>query len=294
MSDAGLIWERTLEFFAFEYGFARNALIVSILVGALCGFVGVFLVLRRLALLGDATGHATLPGVVIAYMLLGNAEASWLLLGALGSALAAALSVSLILRAGRPRSDSAIGVVLATYFGLGIVLLSYLQNRGSASQAGLTAFLIGNAAAVSPEQLVVIATAGAILVLGILALYRPLSLSVFDPGYASTIGVPTGRIQTGLVIAVATTVVVSVQAVGAILVTAMLILPPSAALLSQKRLARTLVVSTALGALSGAIGAYGSFVFEGFGTGPTMVLAAALLFVVCFARTQWRTWKVAT
>ncbi len=278
------LWLRTVQFVTFEYAFARDALFVSMVVGALCGFVGVFLVLRRLALLGDAAGHATLPGVAVAYMLAGTVSSGWLLLGALGSALLAALSVSVILHAGRSRPDAAIGVVLATFFGLGIVLLSHLQSTESAAQAGLTAFLIGNAAAVSPIQIAIITAAGVVLVSLALLFYRPLSVSIFDPTYANTLGVPVSRIQAALVVAVSVTVVVSVQAVGAILVTAMLILPPSAALLLTQRLPRTLALSSAIGALSGALGAYGSFLFEGFGTGPTMVLAAAGLFALALWR----------
>ncbi|MEO1482299.1 MAG: iron chelate uptake ABC transporter family permease subunit [Myxococcota bacterium] len=277
-------WQRTVDFATFEYAFARDALLVSILVGALCGFVGVFLVLRRLSLLGDATGHATLPGVVLAYMLFGSARPSLLLLGALATALAAAGSINVILRAGRAREDAAIGVVLAVFFGLGIVLLSTLQSNESASQAGLSAFLLGNAAAVTGEQIVIIAGAAVLLTTASLVAYRPLTLAVFDPVYASTLGFSVPRIHGALVIGVAVTVVVSVQAVGAILVTAMLILPPSAALLLTRRLPLTLIVSTLFGALSGALGAYGSFLLEGFGTGPTMVLAATLVFAFALLR----------
>lgn len=279
---------RSVEFFTFEYAFARDALLVSVLIGALCGFVGVFLVLRRLALLGDATGHATLPGVVIAYMVAGAASSAWLLVGALVSALLAALSVSVILRARRSRPDAAIGVVLATFFGLGIVLLSMLQSNAGAAQAGLTAFLLGNAAAVSPTQILSIVVAAVALLAACLIAYRPLSLTVFDPAYATTLGLPVNVLSSGLVVAVAVTVVVSVQAVGAILVTAMLILPPSAALLLTKRLPSALIVASLLGALSGALGAYGSFLLEGFGTGPTMVLAATGLFALALARNNRR------
>lgn len=278
------LWQRTVDFATFEYAFARDALIVSVVVGTLCGFVGVFLVLRRLALLGDAAGHATLPGVALAYMVAGTVSSAWLLLGALFSALLAAVSVNVILRSERSRPDAAIGVVLATFFGLGIVLLSHLQSTESAAQAGLTAFLIGNAAAVSPSQLLTIAAAGLLLVGAALVFYRPLSLSIFDPTYAHTLGVPVRVFQGALVGAVSVTVVVSVQAVGAILVTAMLIIPPSAALLLCRRLPRTLALSAGLGAVSGALGAYGSFLFEGFGTGPTMVLAATVLFAVALWR----------
>lgn len=279
-------WARTVDFATFEYAFARDALVVSILIGALCGFVGVFLVLRRLALLGDAAGHATLPGVVMAYLLFGSARPSVLLVGALISVLAAAWSINVILRARRSREDAAIGVVLAVFFGLGIVLLSYLQSNASAAQAGLSAFLLGNAAAATLEQIIIIAIAATILVGTSLVAYRPLSIAVFDPVYASTVGLPVARLHGALVIAVAVTVVVSVQAVGAILVTAMLIIPPSAALLLTRRLHITLIVSSAFGAISGALGAYGSFLLEGFGTGPSMVLAATVLFAFALLRSS--------
>lgn len=128
-----------------------------------------------------------------------------------------------------------------------------------------------------------IAGAGIILCALALVFYRPLTVSIFDPTYATTLGMRARWLQAGLVGAVAVTVVVSVQAVGAILVTAMLIIPPSSALLVSRRLPTALALSSAFGALSGLAGAYGSFLFEGFGTGPTMVLAAALIFAVTLA-----------
>lgn len=271
---------RAVEFFGFEYEFAVNALLSSMLVGALCAVVGAFLVLRGMSLLGDATGHATLPGVCAAFLVVGAKDIGPMLVGALVAGFLAALLVGFLSRGRRSRPDAAIGVVLSVFFGVGIVMLSYIQNSPTAAQSGLQSFLFGNAAGVSREQLWVLAAVAAVLIVGVALAYRALTITVFDPTFARSIGVPTGLVHYGLLAALALAVVVSIQAVGVVLVSAMLIIPPSAALFLSARLPRVLVISGIIGLLSGAIGAFGSYVWEGVATGPAMVIVAGALFAV--------------
>lgn len=276
----GVLWERALEFFSFRYAFAFDALGASILVGAVCGLIGTFMVLRGMSLIGDATGHATLPGVCIAFLLIGSKSMGGLLVGALLSALAATLLIGVIGRGPRTRPDAAIGIVMSVFFGIGIVLLSYIQNSPTGAQSGLNGFLFGNAAGTSRAQLYVLLGVSLALVGLIGIFYRPLTLTIFDEGFARAIGIPTGWVQAGLLGALSISVVLSIQAVGVVLVAAMLIIPPSTALFFSKRFGRVLMVSIVVGAVSGAFGAFFSFLAEGVATGPAMVLVASFLFVV--------------
>lgn len=273
-----LYFERALEFLTFQYAFAFDALAASVLIGALCALVGTFLVLRGLSLIGDATGHATLPGVCAAFLLVGAKSMGALLAGALVSGALGALLVGVLSRGPRSRPDAAIGIVLSVFFGVGIVMLSYIQSSPTGAQAGLGSFLFGNAAGVTREQLYWILAVSLALTSLILVFYRPLMLTVFDEGFARSLGIPTHLLQMALLGALAICVVISIQAVGVILVAAMLIIPPSTALFLSKRLPRVLVLSGTVGAISGALGAFVSFLAEGVATGPAMVLVASFFF----------------
>ncbi len=280
MSRRRLYLERAQEFFYFEYDFVAYALGSSILVGVVCGLVGTFLVLRGLALLGDAAGHATLPGVAGAFLLVGHQNPLALLAGALVGGGVGALTVGAISRGPRVRSDAAIGIVLSVFFGAGIVMLAYIQGMETGRQAGLEDFLFGNAAAVTPSQFWLLIAVGALLCAVVAWVFRPLSILVFDEDYARSLGIETRRLEMLLLGALSVAVVVSIQAVGVILVAAMLIIPPSTARYLTPRLSGVVMWSMGLGALSGALGAMISYVFEGVATGPAMVLVATLWFIL--------------
>ena len=272
---------RFLEFFRFEYAFTLNALIASVTVGALCGVVGTFLVLRGLSLVGDATGHATLPGVCLGFLVAGSAKVmSVLLAGALLSGFLAAVLVGVLSRGPRARTDASIGVVLSLFFGVGIVLLSYIQNSSTGAQAGLNRFLYGNAAGVDFAQVLWLGGVALVVVALIIVFWRWLVASSFDPVFARSMGVPVRAVHYGLLGALSIAVVISIQAVGVVLVSAMLIIPPSSALFISKRVGRVALFSAAFGVVSGASGAVLSYVFEGVSTGPAMVLVAGAIFTV--------------
>lgn len=276
---------RLVEFFSFEYAFTVHALAASVVVGGICGVVGTFLVLRGLSLVGDATGHATLPGVCLGFLAAGGVKApAALLLGALGSGFLAAVLVGVLSRGARSRTDASIGVVLSLFFGLGIVLLSYIQNSPTGAQAGLNRFLYGNAAAVDAGQVGTLIASAVVLLGLVLVFWRWLVASSFDPVFARSVGVPVAAVHFGLLAALAVAVVVSIQAVGVVLVSAMLIIPPSTALFFSARIGRVCLLSGLLGIVSGATGAVLSYVFEGVSTGPAMVLVAGGFFALglCF------------
>lgn len=271
--------ERTEQFWSMEYDFVAWALGSSVAVGLLCGLVGCFLVLRGMSLLGDATGHATLPGVCIGFLIAGSQKTmGWLLSGALVTGLLAAWLVGFISRRPRTRPDAAIGAVLSVFFGAGIVLLSYIQSSPTGAQSGLGDFLFGNAAAVSPTHTVTIWILALVLIVAVLIFRRVISVVIFDRVFAESTAVRAAWVDYGLLGALGLAVVASIQAVGVVLVSAMLIIPGASAVLLSARLERCLVISALLGAVSGLLGTWLSFVFEGVGTGPAMTLVASMFF----------------
>lgn len=272
--------ERALEFARADYAFALWCGLGSALVGLCCALLGSFLVLRRMSLIGDVLGHAMLPGVVLGFMLAGGRSLGALYGGALVTGVLAALCLGFIVRHSRTRPDAALGLVLTAFFGLGIVLMASVQNDPSGEQAGLSNFLFGNALALRPSE--VAALAGlALASLGLVALFfRPLAILSFDPSYARSIGVPTAWIHYGLMAMTSLVTVASIGAVGVVLVVAMLVTPAAAAFLLVRRLPWMLAVASLIGALSGYLGAMLSYVFDGFSSGPTMVLVASSFFAL--------------
>ena len=280
------VFERASQFF--DYGFALDGLLAGTLVGAMCGVVGVFMALRRLALIGDATGHAALPGVCAAFLITGSKSIPVLLVGALISGVIANAAIAWLETRPRTRSDASIGVVLSFAFGIGVVLLGIAQASPTGAQSGLNSFLFGSVAAVSRPQLFSLFVATVLAIASIAALRRPLTLAVFDPTFAGSVGINVGRYQLVLLVALALAVVVSVNTVGVVLVSAMLIIPPSTALLLTRRVQSALVLSGALGALAGACGAFASFLYAGLSSGPAMVLVAATFFAIALTASAAR------
>ena len=266
-----------------DYGFAIDGLLAGTLVGVMCGVVGVYMALQRLALIGDATGHAALPGVCAAFLLTGSKSVPVLLVGALASGALGNAAISWLETRPRTRPDASIGVVLSVAFGIGVVLLGAAQASPTGAQSGLNSFLFGSVAAVSRGQLVALGVSAAVVISTIGFLRRGLTLAVFDRDYAESIGLSTVRYRAGMLFILAVAVVLSINTVGVVLVSAMLIIPPSTALLATHRIDACLLLSGVLGGACGAIGAYASFHYAGLSSGPAMVLVAAAVFGVVLA-----------
>lgn len=271
-----------------EYEFVWVGLFTTIVIGAVSGWVGVFLVSRRMSLLGDATGHATLPGLAAGFLLAGTRSPMALLGGALITGVAAALTFRWLAAQTRVRRDAAVAASLAFWFAVGAVLLSVVQREAPASYGGLKSYLFGNAAGISPDQSALVIGASAVVFVISLLLHRLLTTWAFDPTFARAIGWPVGVAELVLVVALALSTVVSVASVGVVLVAAMLVIPSSAALLLARRVEGALGLSSLLGAISGAIGSTLSFTFRGVATGPAMVVVAAFFFAIALvvARTR--------
>jgi manganese/iron transport system permease protein len=253
-----------------QYGFMQRALMEVLIIGALCGLVGCFVVLRGLAFIGHALAHAVFPGVVLSYI-----AGKSILLGAFGFGALTALGVGLLARSRRVSDDTAIGVVLAAFFALGVMILS----RHGGFRQDLGSLLFGNILGVSMTDVVVTAIIASVVTLIVLALLKELSLVAFDPVMARTMGYPVLALDLLLLLLITTTIVVSLQTVGNILVLALVVTPPAAARLMTDRLLRMLGLSIVLAAFSGVAGLYVSF-YAGTAAGATIVLVATAIFLV--------------
>lgn len=251
-----------------------------IVLGAAAGLIGSFTFLRKRALIGDALAHAALPGVCVAFMLTGTKDPLWILVGATLSCWLGALSIDAIVRHTRVKEDSALGMVLSVYFGAGILLLTHIQKSGNAAQAGLDKFTFGQAAAMVPKDIAVIGGAGLALALFVLLAYKELKVICFDPEFASSLGIPRRFIELSLATMVVLAVAIGLQAVGVVLMAALLVTPAAAARYWTERLSVLLLLAAVFGALSGAMGAGISYLAPQMPTGPWMVIVVTGLFAV--------------
>lgn len=274
--------EQLARFFQFSDPAVVYGLTGAILLGLVCGLLGAFIVLRGMALMGDTLGHAVLPGVAFAFMVTGRKEVLPLMLGA---SLAGALgtgSVWAIRQLTRIKEDAAMGLVLSSFFALGIVLLTRIQKSEAGAQSGLDKFLFGQAATLGRSDVIVLAVVAAVCATIVLLLLKELTVTSFDPVFAAATGLPVPFLNALLMGLVTVAVVASIPAVGVVLVSAMLITPAATAQLLSKRMPSMLAWSTALGAASGALGALFSFLGRSMPTGPCMVLAATVFFVAAY------------
>lgn len=262
------------------------------LLGVAAGVIGTFAVLRKRALMSDALAHATLPGIGVAFIAaaaLGGQGRSLpvLLLGAAVSGVLGILAVQGIVRFSRVREDAAIGIVLSVFFGVGIVLLSYIQTMATGAEGGLHHFIYGQAAAMSRGDAILMGSLAAVAVAGAALLHKEFGLVAFDEGFAAAQGWPVGRIDLLMMALVTLVVVVGLQAVGLLLVVAMLIIPPAAARFWTERLGLMLAIAGAVGGLSGYLGTAASAAgpalwperLPALPTGAVIVLTAGVLFL---------------
>lgn len=254
-----------------NYGFLQKALITSVVVGIICGIIGSFIILRGLALMGDAISHAVLPGVAISYMLGINYFYGAVVIGIL-----TALGIGVINQNSRVKSDSSIGIVFSAMFALGIILITAAQ-----SATDLTQILFGNVLSVRDSDMWMTIAVGIIVILAVVIFYKELLVSSFDETMAQAYGLKTRLIHYGIMFLLTLVTVASLQTVGVILVVAMLITPASTAYLLTNRLSIMILLASFFGALSSVVGLYISFLYN-MPSGPVIALAATALFVFTF------------
>ena len=258
----------------------RTVALGAALLGIVSGVLGCFAVLRRQALLGDAMSHAALPGIAVAFMLTGQREPLVLLIGAAVAAWLAALLLVGVTRTTRVKEDSGLAMILAVFFGLGLVLLSVLQQRPDAAQAGLKSFLFGQAAALVERDLLAMLLLGVPALLLVLLFWKQFKLISFDPEYAASLGLPGGAMGVLLTSLIVVAIVIGLQTVGVVLMSAMLVAPAAAARQWTDRLGLMVLLAALFGALAGVTGAVISAGARGLSTGPTVVLCMSAITLV--------------
>ena len=261
-----------------RYQFMLNGLYAAILVGITCATLGSYVVLRRMAFIGDALAHTTLPGLVVAYL------QGWSLFGgAVVAGIATALGIGWLSKRSEVREDTAIGIVFTGMFAFGILLISTAR-----SFRDLTHMLFGNILGVTDQELGLIAGIAGVVVLALVLFHKELELASVDPVYAEVIGLRTDLIRYGLLVLLALATVAGIQAVGVVLTSAMLITPAAAASLLTNRLPRMMALSTVIGVGSGVIGLYLSY-YADYSSGASIVLTATACFMIAWLYRAFRT-----
>lgn len=271
----------------------RTVALGAMALGAVSGALGSYAVLRRQSLLGDAISHAALPGIVAAFLLTRSKEPLVLILGAAAAGWLATLWMMGIVKHTRLKSDSALALILSVFFGLGLMLLTYTQRLSDARQAGLEHFLFGQAAALLERDVLTIAALGGAAMLVMALFWKEFKLLSFDREFGSSLGFPMGALDILLTTLLVIAIVIGLQAVGVVLMSAMLVAPAAAARQWTDRLGVMVALSAAFGALAGLSGSVVSSLAAGFSTGPTIVLSASLivLFSLILAPNRGMLWN---
>jgi manganese/zinc/iron transport system permease protein len=258
----------------------RTVALGSATLGILSGALGTYAVLRKQSLLGDAISHAALPGIALAFLLTGSKAPLVLILGAVVAGWIGTLLVMSIINTTRVKDDSALGLVLAVFFGFGLVLLTFIQKMPNAAQAGLDKFLFGQAAALLERDVITMAGLGGLALLAMLILWKEFKLLAFDPEFGASLGFPMRALDVLLITLLVVAIVLGLQTVGVVLMSAMVVAPAAAARQWTDRLGIMVGLSAFFGALAGVSGAVISSTTARLPTGPTIVLCISAIVLV--------------
>jgi manganese/iron transport system permease protein len=259
-----------------SYEFMQRGMIAAVLVGIVCAVVGTYVVLRGMAFFGDALAHTILPGIAIGYLVSGGARDT-LFWWALGTAVIAAWGIGAISKQAEIKEDTAIGIIFAGMFALGIALISTVRSYA----VDLSHFLFGDVLGVSAQSLWIIAIFSVIIILTIAAFYKEFLTLSFDPILAMTLRLPVNLLNNLLLGLIAVTVAVSLQTVGVALMVAMLVTPAATAYLLTQRLWSMMTLAAFLASLAGVIGLYLSY-YLSIASGAAIVLTATAFFLLAF------------
>jgi manganese/iron transport system permease protein len=260
----------------FTYAFMQRGLVAAVLVGIVCAVVGTYVVLRGMAFFGDALAHTILPGVALGYLISGGARES-LFWWALGTAVIAALAIGAISKNSQVKEDTAIGIIFAGMFALGIALISTVRSYA----VDLSHFLFGDVLGVSTQSLWLILIFGGLVLLTIAAFYKEFLALSFDPILATTLRLPVGLLNNLMLTLIAVTIAVSLQTVGVALMVAMLVTPAATAYLLTHSLPVMMALAALFASLAGLIGLYLSY-YLSIASGAAIVLTATAFFLVVF------------
>jgi len=271
-----------IQFFSFQDPNIRFVVIGAILLTASSAIVGSFTFLNKKSLIGDAIAHAVLPGICLGFLLSGTKNPVFLIGGAFVTGWLSLVAVEFIISRTRLKEDTAIGLVLSVFFGIGILMLTVIQKSGNAAQSGLDNFLFGKAAALVGEDLMAFGTVALILLVTVYLLFKEFTLLAFDKDYAISIGLPVRWISVTLTSLIVLAVVIGIQAVGVVLMAAILITPAAAARFWTDKIRVMIILACIFGAVSGLSGAYISFVAPAMPTGPWIVIVISTIAFVSF------------
>lgn len=264
-----------------QYEFMQRGMIAALLVGIVCAVVGTFVVLRGMAFFGDALAHTILPGIALGYLVSGGAR-DQLFWWALGTAIVASLGIGAISKNSQIKEDTAIGIIFAGMFALGIALISTVRSYA----VDLSHFLFGDVLSVSTQSLWLILIFGGLVLFVIFAFYKEFTTISFDPVLAATLRLPVGLLNNLLLVLIAVTVAVSLQTVGVALMVAMLVTPAATAYLLTNRLSKMILLAAVFASLSGVIGLYLSY-YLSIASGAAIVLTATFFFLMAFSWKKW-------
>lgn len=276
------ILEQALRFFTFRDEALRIALLGCLLLGLNCGMLGSFVVVRRMSLVGDTLSHAVLPGIALGFLWNMSKDPVVILIGATAAGTLAMLTVTAITRTTRLKDDAAMGLVLSSFYAIGICLVTMIQRLPTGQKSGIDKFLFGQAAALTPVEVNVMAGTSLVSLLFLFFCYRGLLVLSFHREFGESLGLGMAGMHHALMLLTAFAVVTAMQAVGVVLVSAMLIIPAATAYLLTDRMHRLVIIAAVIGMLSAVLGAFFSFLGNNFPTGPFMVLAGAALFALAF------------
>lgn len=271
----------------------RTVALGSAMLGLTSGSLGAFAMLRRQSLLGDAISHAALPGIALAFLLTRSKEPLVLILGAAIAGWIGMLGVLSVVNTTRIKQDAALGIVLSVFFGFGLVLLTFIQKIPSAAQAGLDRFLFGQAATLLTRDVVTVSILGGLALVGMLLFWKEWKLLAFDPDFGQSLGFPMRALEIGLTVLLVTAIVIGLQAVGVVLMSAMVVAPAAAARQWTDRLGRMVALSAGFGAVAGIAGTLISSSGRSLPTGPFVVLSAGVIVLLSllFAPNRGVVWR---
>jgi len=260
----------------------RSISLGTAVLGIICGMLGSFAVLRKQSLLGDAISHAALPGIALAFLITGAKDSNILLLGALASGLIGAYWIRGMISKTHLKSDTALGLVLSLFFGFGMLLLTYIQKQPNANQAGLDKYLFGQAATLVERDVLLMVGVAGVTILVVCLFWKEFKLLLFDQDYTKTLGFNTKFIDILITFFIVVAIVIGLQTVGVVLMSAMLLAPAAAARQWTNNLAVMVFLAALIGGFSGVFGTAISATQNNLSTGPVIILVASFFVVVSF------------
>jgi len=271
-----------LEFFTLTDPNIRYVVLGTMLLTSSAAIVGTFTLLKKKALLGDATAHAAFPGICIAFMLTGTKHPIYLAIGAFTTGWIALLLIDILIKHSKIKEDIATALLLSVTFGIGTLLLSIIQNTSNAAQLGLNNYLFGKAAALLSEDLLILGILSIAILLTVAGFFKEFTLIAFDKAFAESIHMRVSLLEFVFTSLIVLAIVIGIRAVGIVLMAAMLITPAAAARFWTDRLTKMIGLAAFFGAISGLLGSFISYIFPGMPTGPWIVLVITAIAYVSF------------